>query len=167
MKTLKIFFLAAFVGLAAVSCKNEAKKEGAETAPKTVAVAADIQEASFAISGMTCEIGCAKTIQSKLAKKDGVVEAKVVFTDSIAKVKYDANKLDKVDLMAFVNGIADGETYSTSDIVTDTKTTGAKKECKPGCEKKCDGKKAADKKECKPGCEMACCTKKEDTKAAA
>ncbi|WP_240614789.1 hypothetical protein [Polaribacter filamentus] len=32
---------------------------------------------------MTSEIGCAKTIQSKLSKKEGVLGAKVIFTDSM------------------------------------------------------------------------------------
>ena len=150
MKLLKIFFVVAFVSVAAIACKTEAKKD---EAPKTE-VAANVQEASFAISGMTCEIGCAKKIASDLSKKDGVVDAKVVFADSIATVKFDANKTNKAELMAFVNGIAENM-YKTSEI-------SKKAACKADCEKKCcDAKTDAEKEACMKDCEKACCSEKE------
>ncbi|WP_428743564.1 cation transporter [Tenacibaculum sp.] len=150
MKFLKIFFVAAFVSLAMVACKNEAKKE---EAPKTEEVAANVQEASFAISGMTCEIGCARKIASDLNKKEGVLEANVIFNDSIANVKFDANKTNKAELMAFVDGI--NEAYKTSEI--------SKEACKADCKKACCATKEAEKKMC----EMECCANKTDAEKAA
>ena len=67
---------------------------------------------------MTCEIGCAKTIQSKLSKKEGVASAKVIFTDSIATITFDANKTSTDDLTTFINGIAGGDLYKASKIAT-------------------------------------------------
>ncbi len=75
-----------------------------------------METVSLNISGMTCEIGCAKTIQSKLSKKEGVASAKVVFTDSIATINFDANKTSTEDLTAFINGIAGGDLYKASKI---------------------------------------------------
>jgi mercuric ion binding protein len=69
----------------------------------------------LAISGMTCEIGCAKTIQSKLSKKEGVLNAKVVFTDSTATIAFDANTTSKKDLITYVTGIAGGNLYKASE----------------------------------------------------
>ena len=77
-----------------------------------------METVSLNISGMTCEIGCAKTIQSKLSKKEGVASAKVVFTDSIATINFDANKTSTEDLTAFINGIAGGDLYKASKIAT-------------------------------------------------
>ncbi|CAL2103865.1 Heavy-metal-associated domain-containing protein [Tenacibaculum sp. 190130A14a] len=152
MKLLKIFFVVAFVSVTTIACKTEAKKEDAT--PKTEEVAANVQEASFAISGMTCEIGCAKKIASDLSKKEGVVDAKVVFTDSIATVKFDANKTNKAELMAFVDGIAESM-YKTSEL--------SKEACKKECEKKCsEAKTDAEKAACKKECEMACCSDKKE-----
>ena len=51
-----------------------------------------METVSLAISGMTCQIGCAKAIQSKLSKKEGVADVVVVFTDSIATITFDSNK---------------------------------------------------------------------------
>lgn len=106
MNVQKIFFALAIATFTLSSCKSEVKKE---TPKETVIAKAEL--VSLNLSGMTCEMGCAKTIESKLAKKEGVLEAKVIFTDSLATIKYDANKVKKADLIAFVEGIGDGQTY--------------------------------------------------------
>ncbi|OSY87066.1 hypothetical protein WH52_13475 [Tenacibaculum holothuriorum] len=151
MKFLKIFYIVALVSFTMVSCKTEAKKENQ---PKKEEVAANVQEASFAISGMTCEIGCARKIAKDLSGKEGVLEAKVVFADSIAKVKFDANKTNKAELMAFVEGIG-GDLYKTSE--------GGKKSCDKACAEKCD--KEGDKKECMENCKKDCHSKKDEKTA--
>ena len=71
---------------------------------------------SLAISGMTCQIGCAKAIQSKLSKKEGVAAAVVVFTDSIATITFDSNKTSAENLSSFITGIAGGNLYTASEI---------------------------------------------------
>lgn len=106
---IAIFALAVFT-LTACDKKEEKKEEVKEV------VAANMQTVSLNISGMTCEIGCAKTIQSKLSKKDGVAKATVIFTDSIANIEYDANKLSSKDLVTFIDGIAGGDLYKASEI---------------------------------------------------
>ncbi|MEO9572339.1 MAG: cation transporter [Polaribacter sp.] len=154
MKIKKLLFSVAISLFVLTGCKTETKKEVLPVKKENV---------SLAISGMTCEIGCAKTIQSKLSKKEGVLDAKVVFTDSIANIEFDANKTSKKDLVAFVDGIAGGELYKAS--IT-SKKEGAK--CSETCKEKCKTKDGA-KKECKEKCETkskekACCTKDKDGK---
>ena len=141
MKIQKILFSVAIACFLLTGCKNETKKE-------TLAV--NKQNVSLAISGMTCEIGCAKTIQSKLSKKEGVLNAKVVFKDSIANIEFDANTTSKKDLIAFVDGIAGGDLYKATETTKKTHT------CSEDCKKDCDVKKG-DKKQCKGDCKMACC----------
>jgi mercuric ion binding protein len=50
-----------------------------------------------------------------LFKKEGVLDAKVIFTDSIANIEFDANATSKKDLIAFINGIAGGNLYKASE----------------------------------------------------
>ena len=111
MKTLKIatFFVLALLTLSA--CNNEPKK----VEVKQEITAVNLQKVTLTVSGMTCEIGCAKTIQSKLLKKEGVLQAKVIFNDSIANIEFDANTTSKKDLIAFVDGIAGGDLYKASE----------------------------------------------------
>ncbi|MBU3010999.1 cation transporter [Polaribacter vadi] len=139
MKTQKIFTAIAIACFILTSCKTEKKEVKNENV-------------SLAISGMTCEIGCAKTIQSKLSKKEGVIDAKVIFTDSIANIQFDANTTSKKDLIAFVDGIAGGEMYSASE------TTKKAHACSEACKEKCET--STDKKECKEDCTMDCCNDK-------
>jgi copper chaperone CopZ len=103
MKLKNIIYSVAIACFVLVGCKSEAKKEVVK------------ENVALAISGMTCEIGCAKTIQSKLLKKEGVLQAKVIFNDSIANIEFDANTTSKKDLIAFVDGIAGGDLYKASE----------------------------------------------------
>lgn len=146
MTTKKIFLSIAIACSILIGCKEnkEVKKE------------AKIENVSLAISGMTCEIGCAKTIQSKLSKKEGVISAKVIFTDSIATIEFDANTTSKKDLIAYVDGIAGGDLYKASES-TSSKIAKAHV-CSDACKENCEHK--ATKMECKEDCKMACCEEK-------
>ena len=108
-KFIAVAFLAVFTFSA---CKTEVKKVQKET--KEIKTE-NLQKMAFNISGMTCEIGCAKTIQSKLSKKAGIASAKVIFKDSLGLVEFDANAISKEDITAFVNGIAGGDLYKVNN----------------------------------------------------
>ena len=84
------------------ACNTETKK----TPEITIAKTPKMQKVAIDISGMTCEIGCAKTIQSKLSKKAGIISAKVIFKDSLGLVEFDANTISAEDINTFINGLA-------------------------------------------------------------
>lgn len=140
MKIQKILYSVVLSSILLIGCAKEVQKE----------------KLSLAISGMTCEIGCAKTIQSKLSKKEGVLDAKVIFTDSIANIEFDANTTSKKELIAFVDGIAGGELYKASAIKSEP--SAKKHSCSADCKEKCEMSET--KMECKEDCEMACCKDK-------
>ena len=104
-----ILLLVAAFSITACNRGSIACTFGSENKSKIKEVATpNPQKLAFTISGMTCEIGCAKTIQSKLSKKAGITSAKVIFTDSIALVEYNANTVSKEAITSFVNEIAGG-----------------------------------------------------------
>lgn len=111
MRTRHILIAIAILSFSFSSCKKEAEKVDV----KKEFVAEKLETISLNISGMTCEIGCAKTIESKLSKKEGVAFAKVIFTDSIATVQFDANKTSPKKLIKFIDGIAGGDLYKASE----------------------------------------------------
>jgi len=113
MKIQKIVFVFVIALFSIAACNTDTKKEAAKEV-----VAPNPQKIAFNISGMTCEIGCAKTIQSKLSKKTGITSAKVIFKDSIGLVEFDANTISADDISSFVDGIAGGGMYK----VISTKT---------------------------------------------
>ncbi|MFV5691699.1 heavy-metal-associated domain-containing protein [Flavobacterium sp. LT1R49] len=115
----------ALAGLLFVSCKKNTEK----TAPTTTAstettapkvkkeiAAANLQTASFKVEGMTCAIGCAKTIESELSDLDGVQKATVDFDKKLATVTFDKTVQNPESLTKVVEETADGKTYKVSDM---------------------------------------------------
>ena len=116
MNKKAIFLLLAISALLIISCSVNDENGKTKDLKSDVLQMAKMETISLAISGMTCEIGCAKTIQSKLSKKEGVAAAVVVFTDSIATITFDSNKTSTEDLSSFITGIAGGNLYTASEI---------------------------------------------------
>ncbi|WP_281235443.1 heavy-metal-associated domain-containing protein [Flavobacterium gelatinilyticum] len=123
MKITKIIAVAAIAGLTFVSCKKEEDKNLAnikteETAPKAhVAIAPEnVQTASFEIEGMTCAMGCAKTIEKELSNLDGVEKAAVDFDKKTATVTFDKTVQNPESLTKIVQATGDGKTYKVSNF---------------------------------------------------
>ena len=76
----------------------------------------DLRKIEFNIKGMTCEIGCARLIQSKLAKVDGINNVKISFKDSLGLVEYDKNRLNVTTIENIVNKISDGTLYKVYNV---------------------------------------------------
>ena len=116
MNKKAIFLLLVFSATLILSCSINGEKGDTKDLKSDVLQMAKMETVSLAISGMTCQIGCAKAIQSKLSKKEGVADAIVVFTDSIATITFDSNKTSTEDLSSFITGIAGGNLYTASEI---------------------------------------------------
>ena len=108
MKIQQLFATILIAVFTLSSCNTETKK----TPEVIVAKTPKMEKVAINISGMTCEIGCAKTIQSKLSKKAGIASAKVIFKDSLGLVEFDANTISAEDINTFINGIAGGGLYT-------------------------------------------------------
>lgn len=123
MKTIKHILAVAVILIGAVACKNnpepEVKTVDAKTSNETTKKLdpnATYAKAEFKIEGMTCAMGCAKTIEKKMAKMDGVKSAKVDFERELAMVEYDEaivtpNSLEEAVAKA-------GDTYKVKDMHT-------------------------------------------------
>lgn len=179
MKTIKHILILALIVSFAFSCKNENKPEVKTVEVETEAVKeldpnATYAKAEFTIDGMTCQIGCAATIQKKISKMDGVKSATVSFDKKLAMVEYDEAKVTPTTLEEAVTKVSD--TYKVSDMKTvdsfsskkacsaDCKKEGCKKgdktACKKDCKKDCTGADKDKKMACKVDCKKACCDKK-------
>lgn len=117
MKIHKIIFIVSIAFFTLFACKTEGKK----TSEVKVQTVPNPKKIAFNISGMTCEIGCAKTIQSKLSKKTGITTAEVIFKDSLGLVEYDSNQISAKEIESFVNGIAGGDLYTVKNTKEITK----------------------------------------------
>jgi mercuric ion binding protein len=109
-------------GLLFASCKEKTSEmvstmKTAETSVpkiKKEIASANLQTARFTIEGMTCAIGCAKTIEKELANLDGVEKATVDFDKRLATVSFDKTIQTPESLTKVVEATADGKTYTVS-----------------------------------------------------
>ncbi|WP_400075469.1 cation transporter [Winogradskyella sp. R77965] len=165
MKTLKNIFIVSVLSLIISSCKNETQPEvktvDVEVSKKDVAQNLDpnatYAKVEFGIDGMTCAMGCAKTIEKKMAKMEGVKSAKVDFDKRLAMVEYDEAKVTPKSLEETVTKVAD--IYKVKDMQKVDSFESEKKACKADCDKACCANKTeAEKAACKEDCKKACCS---------
>ncbi|APX99139.1 heavy-metal-associated domain-containing protein [Lacinutrix venerupis] len=122
MKNLKNILVIVILTITAFNCKNETQPEikTVETATEVKKVELDpnatYAKAEFKIEGMTCAMGCAKTIEKKMAKMEGVKSATVDFERELAMVEYDEAKVTHESLKNTVTGVSD--TYSVKNMNT-------------------------------------------------
>lgn len=119
MKTIKHILSLLVIATVIFSCKNEVKPEIKTVETETVKELdpnATYAKAEFTIDGMTCAIGCAATIQKKIAKMEGVKSASVDFDRKLAMVEYDNAKVTPTSLIETVTNVADN--YKVSDMKT-------------------------------------------------
>ncbi|QOG05010.1 heavy-metal-associated domain-containing protein [Flavobacterium sp. MDT1-60] len=122
MKFTKIITTLAIASLVLVSCKKEEDKnlaniKAVESPKEHKAIAAEnVQTASFTIEGMTCAMGCAKTIEKELTNLDGVEKATVDFDKKTATVVFDKTVQNQENLTKVVQATGDGKTYKVSNI---------------------------------------------------
>lgn len=132
MMTLKNIGLIAMTSLFIVACKNENKPE-IKTVDTELTVQANTLDpnahyakAEFSIEGMTCAMGCAKTIEKKIARMEGVKSATVDFDKQLAMVEYDDAKVTPKSLEEAVKKT--GDMYSVKDMKTVDSFSTEKKE---------------------------------------
>ena len=106
MKIAKSILVVLFISTLLIGCKKD------EVNAKTV---------TFHIEGMTCAMGCAKTIEKKLTNTEGVQKATIDFDKKEGTVSFDPSVLTKEDISKSVEATGDGKTYKVSDAKTETK----------------------------------------------
>ena len=168
MKTLRNILAIAFISASMIACKGEtspevktveSKTEINKNAAKKLDPNATYAKAEFGIEGMTCAMGCAKTIEKKIAKMDGVKSAKVDFDKKLAMVEYDEARVTPNTLEEAVAKA--GGTYKVKDMKTvDTFSSEKKRECTAAEKAACAKKSAKEKMACADDCEKACCGEK-------
>jgi Cu+-exporting ATPase len=157
------------IALVFTSCKNEPqqpeiKTVDVEVTKKDVAQALDpnatYAKVEFSIDGMTCAMGCAKTIEKKMAKMEGVKTAKVDFDTRLAMVEYDEAKVSPESLEETVTKVAD--IYKVKNMKKVEGFEDHAKTCSKDCKKEdCANKTEAEKKACKAECKKTCSHKAE------
>ena len=123
MNFLKSILTLTLAGLLFVGCKEKTTEAVSDAATENNApkekkeiAAANLQTANFSIEGMTCEIGCAKTIEKELNGLDGVQKATIDFEKKSATISFDKTILKTENISKVVEATGDGKTYKVSNM---------------------------------------------------
>ena len=118
MKTITRLFYITLLGSTFVACKpnaTEATKTDSKPEVAKEIAAVNLDSTRFHIEGMTCAVGCAKTIETKLNETPGVQKAVVDFDKKEALISFDKTQQTKTSLVKLVESCADGTTYKVID----------------------------------------------------
>ncbi|RPD97779.1 heavy-metal-associated domain-containing protein [Aureibaculum marinum] len=129
MKVLKTVLLLTLTSLV-ISCGVDSKNNETKTYVTTKtfedsngqiengdgAIASKLTKVALKIEGMTCEIGCARTIQSKLSKADGVKLAEISFEKKSGIVEFDSSKITENEIVEIVEAVAGGDLYDVVEV---------------------------------------------------
>ncbi len=85
--------LYALLIIAALSACNQSGNTGTDSKNKDNTEITALKKIQVNIEGMSCE-GCENTIESALAKLDGVYEAEALHKEGIATITFDSTKVD-------------------------------------------------------------------------
>ena len=96
------------------ACSKSDKKGGDVKIVKKKEIAENVKNIEVDIEGMTCEIGCAKLIQSKLYKTEGVKFAEINFENKKGKISFNANKISTDEIKKEIQKIAGGDLYKVT-----------------------------------------------------
>lgn len=104
-------FLNGIVFMLLISCNSKNKINNDQSNNSANKKVENIVNMNIQIEGMTCEIGCARLIQSKLYKMEGVKFAKISFENSNGDITFDRNKISEIELKNRIQKIAGGDIY--------------------------------------------------------
>ena len=117
MKIFKNLFLILLLSTFVIACNGENNKKTENQVKTTKELSENLKNVEVQIKGMTCEIGCARLIQSKLYKADGIKFAKVSFADSLGNITYDANRISDTEIKNIIQKVAGGDLYKVTGMV--------------------------------------------------
>jgi Cu+-exporting ATPase len=108
-KYLVLLFIAGTIAFISCNSKEkEVKQVEVEIEKEVIKGDENKGEAKILIEGMTCPMGCAKTIEKKLSVTEGVLSADVNFDEKTAYINYNPEKVNEKQLIEVIENIADG-----------------------------------------------------------
>jgi copper chaperone CopZ len=100
---MKNILLLCALSVAVFACKGTNTKPESESEEVAINTAA-VKTIHLNVSGMTCE-GCENTIETSLAKLDGVVTVEALHKEGVANISYDTTKVNVEVLSQTINSL--------------------------------------------------------------
>ncbi|MCW8898259.1 MAG: cation transporter [Flavobacteriales bacterium] len=89
------------------ACNNAAENNEEITTEKSVIDESKVLAVDYKIDGMTCKMGCAKTIEKTVAGLNGVVSSTVDFDTEKGHFEFDASIISEKEIISAIEKVAD------------------------------------------------------------
>jgi len=101
MKSLGLHFIKLIVlAVIVFGCSQEEQK-----------VTSKVMTASMQIEGMVCEMGCAMSIEEKLAEAKGVLSAEVNYEEATCNVEFDESQVSEKEIISLIQSVNGKDHY--------------------------------------------------------
>lgn len=101
--------LVALMSILIISVSSCSSSEEDVVIEKTEINTDKIVVVDYAIDGMVCAMGCAKTIQDELSATNGVASCEVNYEEKTAHIEFDESQLTESEIIALIESLADGK----------------------------------------------------------
>lgn len=101
------FTVASLGFFAACNNPSEGNEEEATTSEKLVIDESKVLAVDYKIDGMTCKMGCAKTIEKTVAGLNGIVSSTVDFDAEKGHFEFDASIISEKEIITAIESVAD------------------------------------------------------------
>ena len=135
-KLVKIGFVSFAIIFSVASC-SETTAQSADTTQEVF----ENSVMAMGIEGMTCAMGCARSIETELKNVNGVSSAVVDFESATASINFNPGLVSEAGLLAFVNDYKDGSYKATKMLAQ--KNDKSKSSCCASKAKACSSDKKA------------------------
>lgn len=108
MKTSNYFLALTIASLSLfVACNNAAENTTEAATEKPVIDESKVLAVDYKIEGMTCKMGCAKTIEKTIAGLNGVAVSTVDFDAEKGHFEFDASIISEKEIIKAIENVAD------------------------------------------------------------
>ncbi len=107
MKSIHFFLALTVLSMSFfIACSN-ANSSSETTLEKSVIDPAKVLAVDYKIEGMTCKMGCAKTIEKTIAGLNGVAASSVNFDAEKGHFEFDASIISEKEIISAIENVAD------------------------------------------------------------
>lgn len=107
MKSIHFFLTLTVVSMSFFVACSDANSSSETTLEKSIIDPAKVLAVDYKIEGMTCKMGCAKTIEKTIAGLNGVAASSVNFDEEKGHFEFDASLISEKEIISAIENVAD------------------------------------------------------------
>lgn len=89
-------------GILLLNSEAKAQAQENQNSPKMEKTEANAETVQLKVEGMSCQEGCANSIDRMLKQQDGIVKNKTTFDSGTSEIQYDKSKVSEKEIISLI-----------------------------------------------------------------